>query len=197
MDPTFGGALVTGQRNVFQALDSITPFAFAGSPRNFSPIVSDFRLMPGKRWDLQFRFDYDPKLARWNAVGTLVKFKPYKESYFTLAHFSVDNLPTPLNQNPPGFTFVERSNQVRAMIGYGDINRRGWNAAFGASYDIAQGVFQGQIAQFAYNTDCCGIGFEYRRLTFGTIRNENQYRLVVNIANLGSAGNFRRQEKIF
>lgn len=196
-DPTFGGAFVSGQRNVFQALDSITPFAFDGILHNFSPIVSDFRLMPGKRWDLQFRFDYDPKLARWNAVGTLVKFKPYKESYFTLAHFSVDNLPTPLNQNPPGFTFVERSNQVRAMVGYGDINRRGWNAAFGASYDIAQGVFQNQLAQLTYNTSCCGVGFEYRRLTFGTIRNENQYRLVINIANLGSAGNFRRQEKIF
>jgi LPS-assembly protein len=196
-DPTFGGALVTGQRNVFQATDSLTPFAFAGSPRNFAPVISDFRLMPGKRWDLQFRFDYDPKLARMNAVGTLVKFKPYKESFFTLAHFSVDNLPTPLNQNPPGFTFVERSNQVRALIGYGDINRRGWNAAFGASFDIAQGVFQNQIAQFTYNTSCCGVGFEYRRLSFGTIRNENQYRIVINIANLGSAGNFRRQEKIF
>src|SRR5256885_3695765 len=28
-DPTFGGAMVNGQRNVFQALDSISPFAFA------------------------------------------------------------------------------------------------------------------------------------------------------------------------
>ncbi len=28
-DSTFGGALVPGQRNVFEALDSITPFAFA------------------------------------------------------------------------------------------------------------------------------------------------------------------------
>src|SRR5438046_4168580 len=32
-DPTFGGAIVNGQRNVFQALDSITPFAFAFGPR--------------------------------------------------------------------------------------------------------------------------------------------------------------------
>ena len=32
-DPTFGGALVPGTRNVFQALDSITPFAFADEPR--------------------------------------------------------------------------------------------------------------------------------------------------------------------
>ena len=33
-DPTFGGAIVDGQRNVFQALDSISPFAFAFGPRN-------------------------------------------------------------------------------------------------------------------------------------------------------------------
>ncbi|MBA0088340.1 MAG: LPS assembly protein LptD, partial [Acidobacteria bacterium Pan2503] len=33
-DATFGGAIVNGQRNVFQALDSISPFAFAFGPRN-------------------------------------------------------------------------------------------------------------------------------------------------------------------
>jgi LPS-assembly protein len=49
----------------------------------------------------------------------------------------------------------------------------------------------------AYNGSCCGVGFEYRRFSFGTIRNENQYSLVIRIANLGSAGNMRRQEKIF
>src|SRR5208282_3122288 len=34
-DPTFGGALETGQRNVFQTLDSLTPFAFADQPRRY------------------------------------------------------------------------------------------------------------------------------------------------------------------
>src|SRR4029077_16131892 len=40
-DPTFGGAILDGQRNVFDALDSVSPFAFALGPRNSSPIVSD------------------------------------------------------------------------------------------------------------------------------------------------------------
>ena len=40
-DPTFGGAIVNGQRNVLEPLDSISPFAFALGPRNSSPIVSD------------------------------------------------------------------------------------------------------------------------------------------------------------
>ena len=50
-DPTFGGALVPGTRNVFQALDSITPFAFADEPRRFSPINSDLIITPGGIYD--------------------------------------------------------------------------------------------------------------------------------------------------
>lgn len=196
-DPTFGGALIPGQRNVLQALDSLTPFAFADEPRNFSPIVSDLRITPGRRYDAQLRIDFDPKRGQMTAIGTLLKLKPYKESFITLAHFSTINLPTPPSQNPPNFTFVPRSHQVRALIGYGDLNRRGWNAAVGASYDITQDVFQNQVVQVGYNGACCGIGFEYRRLSFGNIRNENQYRVVFLIANIGSVGNLRRQEKVF
>ena len=196
-DPTFGGALIPGQRNVLQTLDALTPFAFADEPRNLSPIVSDLRIMPGKRYDVQFRVDYDPKRGKATAIGTLLKLRPYKQSFLTLAHFSTTNLPTPADENPPGFVFQARSNQVRALLGYGDLNRHGWNATVGASYDLAQNVFQNQVVQVGYNGSCCGLGFEYRRLSFANIRNENQFRIVFLIANIGSVGNLRRQERIF
>jgi len=194
-DPTFGGALVSGQRNVFQTLDALTPFAFADTPRPLSPIVSDLTIEPGKRWDTQFIVNYDPLRNRLSAIGELVKIRPYKESFLTLAQFSTLNLP--LNPSPVPANFEQRSNQVRALLGYGDVNRPGWNASFGASYDITQAEFQNQIAEISYNGSCCGIGFEVRRFSFGTIRNEDLYMAVFRIANLGSAGNLRRQEKIF
>jgi LPS-assembly protein len=196
-DPTFGGALVNGQRNVFQTLDSLTPFAFAVQPENFSPIVSDLRITPGKRFDTQFLIDFDPKRNQVTAIGTLAKLKPYKESFITLAQFSTINLPTPASENPPGFTFVGRSEQLRALAGYGDLNRPGWSAAVGVSYDFTKGAFQNQVAQIAYNGSCCGLGFEYGRFSFGTIRNENRFGIVFRVANLGSVGNLRRQEKVF
>ena len=86
---------------------------------------------------------------------------------------------------------------MRALLGYGDQTRRGWNTEFGFSYDISQHVFQNQMAQISYNGSCCGIGFEYRRLALGQVRNENQFGLVFRIANIGSFGNVRRQESIF
>jgi LPS-assembly protein len=196
-DPTFGGALVPGQRNVFQALDSLTPFAFADQRRNFSPIISDLRITPGKHYDTQVRVDFDPKRGQMTAIGTLLKLKPYKESFFTFAHFSAINLPVPSISSQQLTDFEVRSNQVRLLAGYGDLTRRGWNATIGASYDLTKDEFQNQVVQLTYNGACCGLGVEYRRLSFGTIRNENQFRIVFLIANIGSAGNLRRQEKIF
>jgi len=196
-DPTFGGALIPGQRNVFQTTDALTPFAFLDQARHFSPIVSDLRIEPGRRFDTQFIVNLDPAHGQLTAIGELVKWKPYREYFLTLAHFSTVNLPTPAADNPPNFIFEPRSDQVRTLIGYGDLTRRGFNATFGASYDITRSSFQNQIASAGYNGSCCGLGFEYRRFSFGSIRSENQYLVVFRIANLGSLGTLRREEKIF
>ena len=195
IDPTFGGALIPGVRNVFETLDALTPFAFADEPRRFSPIISDLRVSPGSRYDAQLRVDYDPARNEVTAIGGLLKLKPYRESFITVADFSTINLRPA--EPTPNFIYQPRSDQVQALIGYGEMNRRGWNTSIGISYDLSQHDFQNQVAQITYNGSCCGIGFEYRKLSLGTVRSENQYRVVLLIANLGSAGNLRRQEKIF
>jgi LPS-assembly protein len=51
--------------------------------------------------------------------------------------------------------------------------------------------------QLAYNWDCCGLSVEYRRFALGAVRNENQFRFNFALANIGSFGNLRRQEKLF
>ncbi len=186
-DDTFGGALVTGQRNVFQALDSITPFAFAATPRNWSPIVSDFRLTPGGRYDAEQILEYDPQLDKVTTIGTLLKLKPYRKLYFTIADFRLQG--NPIVQPP--------SNQIRTIVGYGDLTRKGFNFSTGVSYDFVTGTLQNQFVQVNYNGGCCGLALEYRRLELGTVRTENQFRVAFVIANIGTFGNLRRQEKIY
>ena len=186
-DDTFGGALVTGQRNVFQALDSITPFAFAATPRNWSPIVSDFRLTPGGRYDAEQILEYDPQLNKVTTIGTLLKLKPYRKLYFTIADFRLQD--NPIVQPP--------SNQIRTIVGYGDLTRKGFNFSTGVSYDFVTGTLQNQFVQVNYNGGCCGLALEYRRLELGTVRTENQFRVAFVIANIGTFGNLRRQEKIY
>jgi LPS-assembly protein len=186
-DPTFNGALVPGTRNVFQALDSITPFAFADEPRRFSPIDSDLRITPGGAYDAEVRLDYDTVRHKITTAGTLLKLRTYQNFNFTVAHFSIDN----------SNVLQPHANQIRSLVGYGESNRRGWNASFGFSYDIKRDLLQSQLVQIGYNGSCCGIAVEYRRLALGPIRTENQFRVALTIANIGTFGNLRRQEKIF
>ena len=186
-DPTFGGAIVDGERNVLQPLNSITPFAFATGARNSSPIVSDFKITPGGKYDAEQLVEYDPQLNKIVAEGTLVKVKPYSEFFVTVAHFHIQDDPI----------LQPLSNQIRALVGYGSFNRKGLNFTGGVSYDIQNSALQNQIAQVTYNGNCCGLSFEYRRIALGQVRTENQFRIALNIANIGTFGNLRRQEKIF
>jgi len=201
-DPTFGGAIVDGQRNVFQALDSITPFAFAFGPRNWSPIVSDFKITPGGPYDLEQILEYDTQVQRLVTVGTLLKVKPYSEFSTTLAFFRLNDNPVasdlPVPQ-PPNFVPFSQplSNQLRALLGYGSETRKGFNFLTGIGYDFTNKILQNQVVQASYNGGCCGLALEYRRINLGEVRTENQFRVAFIVANIGNFGNLRHKEKIF
>ncbi len=194
IDPTFGGALTPGTRNVFQALDSITPFAFADQPRRFSPINSDLIISPGGKYDAEVRLDYDTVRRRITTAETLLKIRPTENFNFTVAQFSIDNTAT---MPPFNAVLQPAANQIRAQAGYGESNRRGWNAQAGFGYDVKQSLLQNQFIEVSYNGSCCGISVEYRRLSLGEIRTENQFRVSLNIANIGTFGNLRREDKLF
>jgi LPS-assembly protein len=201
-DPTFGGAIINGQRNVFEALDSISPFAFAFGPRNWSPIISDFKVTPGGLYDLEQILQYDPQIQRLVTIGTLLKVKPYSEFFATVAYFRLNDNPVAADLPlvpPPNFTPFEQplSNQVRALLGYGNLTRKGFNFTTGVSYDFTNQILQSQLVQVSYNGDCCGLALEYRRINLGQVRTENRFTATFIIANIGSFGNLRRQEKIF
>jgi LPS-assembly protein len=186
-DPYFGGAIVNGQHNVFEPLDSVTPFAFALGPRNSSPIVSDVKITPGGLYDTEQLLEYDPQLHKITVIGTLLKVKPYRDFFATIAHFRLqaDPILQPL------------SNQVRVLMGYGADTRRGFNVIAGLSYDITNSALQNQLVRASYNGNCCGLALEYLRIALGQVRTNNEFRVAFIIANIGTFGNLRHQEKIF
>ena len=186
-DPNFGGAVVAGQPNIIQPLDSISPFFVATGPVRYSPLVSDFLVSPGGLYDAELRLEYDTHNHRFTSAGTLLKLHPRQNFTVTLAHFDINA--------DPGIQL--RSNQVRALVGYGDQSRKGWNFTGGFAYDIQQRSLESQIVQVGYNGSCCGIQFEYRHQDLGVVQPENQYRVSLVIANIGAFGNVKKQDKIF
>src|SRR5206468_11574372 len=59
-DPTFGGAVVPGQRNVVLSTVQLTPYTFLDQARNYSPVVSILRTTPINGVGVEWRADNDP-----------------------------------------------------------------------------------------------------------------------------------------
>jgi len=184
-DPDFGGAVVEGRRNVVLSSIELTPYAFLDRPRRYSPVVSVLRLNPKPGFGVEWRSDYDPLRGKIVNSGLTADAR-FSKYFVSVGHNTVRSVP---QLTPP-------ANQFRGLFGIGHENRRGWNAAFSAVYDFRVGVMQFATTQVTYNTDCCGWSVQYRRFSFGT-RNENQFRVAFAIANIGSFGTLKKQERLF
>jgi LPS-assembly protein len=91
---------------------------------------------------------------------------------------------------------VPQANQITLGGGYGNSNRRGWNAAALFYYDVLLSRRLFTFIQGSYNTDCCGFSVQLRQFNLG-IRNENQYLFSFSVANIGNFGSITKQTKIF
>ena len=81
-------------------------------------------------------------------------------------------------------------------IGWTKPNQRGWNVGGLAIYDFHQKLFQYTSTQVGYNTNCCGLSIQYRHIGVG-VAARNEWRAAFAVANFGSFGNLRRNERLF
>jgi LPS-assembly protein len=184
-DPTFGGALVPGSRNLMLSELNLTGFTFLDGIRRWSPIVSSFRASPITGLSFLWQADYDPVTHKIVNSSAAANIRIHR--YFVTAGS---------DQIHPDPTLAPAANQFRTTFGYGDANRKGLNAAFSMVYDYRLSLLEYGIAQVTYNTSCCGFSLQIRRLDFGTVI-ENQYLASFSIANIASVGTLKKQERIF
>jgi len=183
-----GGALVTGQRNVFTTTEDLTGIAFATQPRHLSPLVSRLRAATSSRTDTEWDLDYDFQLGRVNESTLLVNYN--------LGSFTVGGGDAFL-QIPQPNKIPLKYQQFRVALGYGGLARRGFSAASSFGFDDETKKLQFATAQTTYNWDCCGVTLEYRRYAIANVRNENLFRFTFSLANIGSFGNLRPQARLY
>ena len=183
-DPTFGGAIIPGRRNVFAPLLDISGFAFADGRRRFSPIVSTMRISTSRTSSTDLQVDYDTRDHLFRSAG-IIGGVNRGQAFGNVAYF-----------------FTRRSaiqvpnNQLRGTVGFGNELKRGISAAFNFSYDVEHSLFQGSVAQVGYNTDCYGLSFEFSQFDIGA-RKESRFRFAFSLKNVGSYGTLRQRERIF
>ena len=206
IDPTFGGALVPGHRNVFTSSEDLTGIAFLIEPRHLSPLVSRLQVGTGGRTNTEWDFDYDFQLSRINASTLLVN---YNLGGFTVgggdAFLQIPQTITSSSAPSEGKCGpVAETNQVtckfeqfRVALGYGGLSRRGFSVATNFGFDDEIRQLQFATGQTTYNWDCCGLTLEYRRYAIANVRNENLFRFTFTLANIANFGNLRRQERLY
>jgi LPS-assembly protein len=211
-DPTFGGAILNnGTRNVLTTTADFSGIAFLTDPRRFSPVVSRLRLRTSSNSDLEWQLDYDSKKGRINS-STFYAGYHFGDIFVGASHAYLQvpgeivadpNNPSAILPTCVPHVFNQPAcvpplfDQFRAQLGYGSPTKRGWSAAANMGFDREFNLLQYGAVQAAHNWDCCGISLEYRRFSLGSVRNENQYRFAFTLANIGSFGNLKRQERIF
>jgi LPS-assembly protein len=200
-DPTFGGALVPGQVNVFASTMDLTGFGFEHGQR-FSPIDSVFKFAPFSNYDTEIRTDMNPSGAGGildAGITSHVRRGLLGASFtdFFINHSSYLGSLLGINPNSTLPTPLTAFNLLGTLVTYGDSNRKGLTGAFGMDYNFQQKINQHVISRASYNFGCFALDLEYQYYDLGPLRHENTFRVALSLANIGTFGNLKPRDLTF
>jgi hypothetical protein len=141
-DPTFGGALIPGQANVFAATDDISGYSFLVDPRSSSPVVSTFRITPLPGISIQWQADYDHRVGSLVNSSISMDYTWKKYYHISAGNNEVHNNPlyntSTISFAPTLPILTPDANQFRGRVWMGDTNKRGGTPAWMRSTTIAR-----------------------------------------------------------
>ncbi len=213
-NPTFGNAVINGRRNIFSSTLDLSGVAFLTEPRNISPLISRLRVRTSNKTDVEWDFDLDTGAKKFTANNVFLDV--HQGNTFAALSYSLLDAPGRFYTSGVSST-VSSFNQLRLLIGYGQPTKPGLSMASNIGLDLCPAtptatattsgttaqpsascaLLQYAALQTSYNWNCCGLAIEYRKFELGSVRNENVYRFNFTLANIGSAGNLRRAERLF
>ncbi len=151
-------------------------------------------MQTSEKTDVEWDFDFDTGAKKLTGNNLFVDYREGK----SFAGLSYARLNAPGRFYTEGVSSsVSNFNQLRILLGYGSPTKAGIGIAANAGIDLNLGALQYAALQTSYNWNCCGLSVEYRKFELGSVRNENAYRFNFTLANIGTAGNLRRAERLF
>ena len=199
IDPNFGGAVIPGSRNVFDATLELMAPTFLTSPRNIAPVVSRMRFEAIDNLRVEWDLDYDTIAGRI-AANNLFAGYSFGRATLGIGH-ALLNAPDEQTSNVSNVASLIKSQQLQPFLEFGKQSGKGFNLAVNGGYDFVQHEIQYAGVQAVYNWNCCGLTAGYRRYELGTVgstsRDETQWLYSFTLANFGSVGDIRRANSVF
>lgn len=204
-DTHFGNAVINTRRNIFDSTLSFSGIAFLTEPREVSPLISRLRVRTSSHTDLEWDFDLDTGAKRFTSSNIFLD--AHEGQLFGGISYARLNAPgrfytETIDNNAPNSPTLSTSavsdfSQMRLLAGWGNSSKRGLSLAGNANLDLRLGSTQYISAQTTYNWNCCGLSVEYRKYELGSVRNEGTYKFNFTLANIGTAGNIRKSDRLF
>ena len=195
IDPDFGGALISGRRNIFESTLELTGIAFLTAPRNISPVVSRMRFEAINNLRVEWDMDYDPRRGQLD-VDNLFAGYSWGRTTIGLGHSLLNAV-----DEQHGTATTLKTHQVQPFLEIGKRTHDGLNLAVNGGYEFDSHTLQYAGVEAVYNWDCCGLTVGYRRFELGTVdqvgRDESQWLYSFTLANFGNVGDIRRSNSVF
>ena len=195
-DPTFGGALVPGQRNQFYPINTLSGFVYGGVPRRFSPINVDARYRPRKNLFADVRTDLDTHGGGMRSLSTTfglsrTLIQVFQSFYYTRA----------ISLSPDLQKFADargleagtlRGSQWSPSVFLGNRNR----GLFGGAsffYDFQKRPGRGNSSLInstitvGNSWDCCAVTAQFSTFNVG-LRKENRVVFSFRLNGIGTFG---------
>ncbi|HKN21625.1 MAG TPA: LPS assembly protein LptD [Terracidiphilus sp.] len=204
IDPNFGGALIPGRRNVFDAtLDLMAP-TFLTSARNIAPITSRIRFEAIDNLRIQWDLAYDTIAGQLAADNVFAGYS-FGRTTLGIGHALLnavdDREVNGATATRPATFSTLKSQQIQPFLEIGKPSGNGLDLAVNGGYDFVQHEVQYGGVQAVYNWNCCGLTLGYRRFELGTVgstsRDETQWLYSFTLANFGAVGDIRRSNSVF
>lgn len=172
---------------------------FLTGPRHNSPVISRLRVQTTQDTDLEWDLDYDAKKGKVTSSNVFAAFRRgLYRLQFGDAYMNVPLGVTPLSttrMRAPSTT--NTFNQIHLSAVHGAGNKLGFSEGVSTAYDLVHQELQYGAAQAQYNWNCCGIDFQYRRFSIGSIRDDTEYFYSFNLAGLTNVGDLRHRLSLF
>ncbi|MBL8149859.1 MAG: LPS-assembly protein LptD, partial [Blastocatellia bacterium] len=199
-DPDFGGARVSGVRNQFFPINTLSGFNFGGRARRVSPLNFNFRYRPLSSISSDLRFDYDTisnKVRNFSVAGQFTnRFVGFTGRFFRSATTQIE----PGRIEPgtfPGsllFTNVSLGNEKKGLysgtnLTYDFTNRRDVDTGLRSRAGLRR-----SSTYIGYACDCGSIEINFTTLNLGGGFRDRRVSFTFTLSGIGSFGTERLQQ---
>jgi LPS-assembly protein len=200
-EPDFDHAITRGTPNPLDTTLDFTGIDFLTEPRHTTPVISRLRMRTTTATDVEWDLDYDAKEGKITSSNVFAGYQrgPYRFQFGdSYVNVPLGTTPLTTSKTPPGSPNAANPyNQIHMTAVYGGASKLGPSVGLNAAYDLVHQQLQYGAVQTQYNWNCCGIDFQYRRFSLGSIRDDTEYFYSVNFAGFSNVGDLAHRISLF